>query len=36
MLDLDQGPLADLAELRLWLETLGAVHTAEQPVTPRG
>ncbi len=30
MLDLDQGPLADLAELRLWLETLGAVHAAER------
>jgi GntR family transcriptional repressor for pyruvate dehydrogenase complex len=28
MLDLDQGPLGDLAELRLWLETLGAVHAA--------
>ena len=26
MLDLDHGPLDDLAELRLWLETLGAVH----------
>jgi GntR family transcriptional repressor for pyruvate dehydrogenase complex len=30
MLDLDQGPLGDLAELRLWLETLGAVHAAER------
>jgi GntR family transcriptional regulator, transcriptional repressor for pyruvate dehydrogenase complex len=30
MLDLDQGPLDDLAELRLWLETLGAVHAAER------
>jgi len=29
MLDLDQGPLDDLAELRLWLETLGAVHAAQ-------
>ncbi len=28
MLDLDQGPLDDLAELRLWLETLGAAHAA--------
>jgi GntR family transcriptional regulator, transcriptional repressor for pyruvate dehydrogenase complex len=26
MLDLDHGPLDDLADLRLWLETLGAVH----------
>lgn len=26
MLDLDHGSLDDLAELRLWLETLGAVH----------
>jgi hypothetical protein len=26
MLDLDQGPLGELAELRLWLETLGATH----------
>jgi GntR family transcriptional regulator, transcriptional repressor for pyruvate dehydrogenase complex len=26
MLDLDHGPLDDLAELRLWLETLGAVN----------
>jgi GntR family transcriptional repressor for pyruvate dehydrogenase complex len=30
MLDLDQGPLDDLAELRLWLETLGAVHAARR------
>src|SRR5262250_3107091 len=30
MLDLDQGPLGDLAELRLWLETLGAVHAAQR------
>jgi len=30
MLDLDQGPLSDLAELRLWLETLGATHAAER------
>jgi len=30
MLDLDQGPLDDLAELRLWLETLGAVHAAQR------
>jgi GntR family transcriptional repressor for pyruvate dehydrogenase complex len=30
MLDLDQGPLGDLAELRLWLETLGAAHAAER------
>ena len=30
MLDLDQGPLGDLAELRLWLETLGPVHAAER------
>ena len=28
MLDLDHGSLDDLAELRLWLETLGAVHAA--------
>src|SRR5215469_16394558 len=28
MLDLDAGSLDDLAELRLWLETLGAVHAA--------
>jgi GntR family transcriptional repressor for pyruvate dehydrogenase complex len=36
MLDLDQGPLDDLAELRLWLETLGAVHAAEraEPAEP--
>jgi GntR family transcriptional regulator, transcriptional repressor for pyruvate dehydrogenase complex len=26
MLDLDHGSLDDLAQLRLWLETLGAVH----------
>jgi GntR family transcriptional repressor for pyruvate dehydrogenase complex len=26
MLDLDHGPLDDLADLRLWLETLGATH----------
>jgi GntR family transcriptional repressor for pyruvate dehydrogenase complex len=38
MLDLDQGPLGDLAELRLWLETLGAVHAAErgEPAGLRG
>jgi GntR family transcriptional repressor for pyruvate dehydrogenase complex len=30
MLDLDQGPLDDLAELRLWLETLGAAHAAQR------
>src|SRR5215471_13517430 len=30
MLDLDQGPLGDLAELRLWLETLGATHAAQR------
>src|SRR5262249_10950623 len=30
MLDLGQGPLGDLAELRLWLETLGAVHAAQR------
>jgi GntR family transcriptional repressor for pyruvate dehydrogenase complex len=30
VLDLDQGPLDDLAELRLWLETLGAVHAARR------
>jgi GntR family transcriptional repressor for pyruvate dehydrogenase complex len=38
MLDLDQGPLDDLAELRLWLETLGAVHAAEraEPAEPAG
>jgi GntR family transcriptional repressor for pyruvate dehydrogenase complex len=30
MLDLDQGPLGDLAELRLWLETMGAVHAAQR------
>ena len=30
MLDLDQGSLGDLAELRLWLETLGATHAAER------
>jgi len=34
MLDLDQGSLGDLAELRLWLETLGAVHAAERPAPP--
>ena len=28
MLDLDHGPLDDLADLRLWLETLGATHAA--------
>ena len=28
MLDLDQGSLGDLAELRLWLETVGAAHAA--------
>jgi GntR family transcriptional repressor for pyruvate dehydrogenase complex len=28
MLDLDHGSVGDLAELRLWLETLGAVHAA--------
>lgn len=32
MLDLDHGSVGDLAELRLWLETLGAVQaTARQP-----
>src|SRR5690348_17725432 len=38
MLDLDHGSLADLAELRLWLETLGVTHAAqrEPPVTPGG
>jgi GntR family transcriptional regulator, transcriptional repressor for pyruvate dehydrogenase complex len=30
MLDLDHGPLDDLAELRLWLEALGAVHAARR------
>jgi GntR family transcriptional repressor for pyruvate dehydrogenase complex len=30
MLDLDEGSLGDLAELRLWLETLGAVHAAQR------
>jgi GntR family transcriptional repressor for pyruvate dehydrogenase complex len=30
MLDLDQGPLGELAELRLWLETLGAVYAARR------
>ena len=36
MLDLDQGPLDDLAELRLWLETLGAAHAAQraEPAEP--
>jgi GntR family transcriptional repressor for pyruvate dehydrogenase complex len=33
MLDLDHGSLDDLAELRLWLETLGATHaTSREPV----
>jgi GntR family transcriptional repressor for pyruvate dehydrogenase complex len=38
MLDLDRGSLADLAELRLWLETLGVAHAAqrESPVPPGG
>jgi GntR family transcriptional repressor for pyruvate dehydrogenase complex len=38
MLDLDRGSLADLAELRLWLETLGVAHAAqrEPPVAPGG
>ncbi len=31
MLDLDHGSLDDLAELRLWLETLGAVHAVGEP-----
>ena len=30
MLDLDHGSVGELAELRLWLETLGAVHAAER------
>lgn len=30
MLDLDQGPIEDLAELRLWLESLGAGRAAER------
>lgn len=35
MHDLDQGSLDDLAELRLWLETLGAVHATERgPAAP--
>jgi GntR family transcriptional repressor for pyruvate dehydrogenase complex len=34
MLDLDQGPLGDLAELRLWLETLGATQAAERGPVP--
>jgi GntR family transcriptional repressor for pyruvate dehydrogenase complex len=38
MLDLDRGSLADLAELRLWLETLGVTHAArrEPPLPPGG
>ena len=31
MLDLGPGSLDELAELRLWLETLGAVNAAERP-----
>jgi GntR family transcriptional repressor for pyruvate dehydrogenase complex len=31
MLDLDHGSVGDLAELRLWLETLGVVHAAGRP-----
>jgi len=35
MLDLDHGSVGDLAELRLWLETLGATRAAErQPAIP--
>ena len=30
MLDLDHGSVGDLAELRLWLETLGATRAAER------
>jgi GntR family transcriptional repressor for pyruvate dehydrogenase complex len=35
MLDLDHGSLDDLADLRLWLETLGATHaTGREPARP--
>jgi GntR family transcriptional regulator, transcriptional repressor for pyruvate dehydrogenase complex len=35
MLDLDHDSVGDLAELRLWLETLGAVHAAgRRPALP--
>jgi GntR family transcriptional repressor for pyruvate dehydrogenase complex len=34
MLDLDHGPLDDLADLRLWLETLGAVHATGRAPAP--
>jgi GntR family transcriptional repressor for pyruvate dehydrogenase complex len=34
MLDLDHGSLDDLAELRLWLETMGATHaTSRDPAS---
>lgn len=35
MLDLDQGTVEDLAELRLWLETLGAARAAERAAPGR-
>jgi GntR family transcriptional repressor for pyruvate dehydrogenase complex len=38
MLDLDHGSMDDLAELRLWLETMGATHATgrEQVLSPAG
>lgn len=35
MLDLDQGPIGDLAELRLWLETLGVARAARHRPDPQ-